>query len=380
MFSSKRTDETYYKIKLAFSENVGPITYRDLLKYFPTAREAVLHLSEFANRGGRKRPLKIASDEYVEQQLETAEKTGVEILTWDSDLYPYLLKEIEDRPPILFVKGNSLLFRNTGIGIVGSRNSSINGQNIARKISHDLAKNNYAVISGMALGIDKAAHEGALKNTNGKGGTIAVLGTGIDYIYPTENEALYHTLAEQGCIVSELPFGTLPRPHFFPRRNRIISGMSVGVVVIEANKLSGSLITAKCALEQNREVFAVPGSPADSRSDGPNKLIQDGAHLVTCAEDIMRTLDFDTTKMLFDSVVGINPPKSYTYIDEKALSDAREIILSLLSPEVIGINQLIRNTGLPTELVNVILVELELAGRIERFAGQQVSLIYNNEW
>lgn len=380
MFSSKRTDETYYKIKLAFSENVGPITYRDLLNYFSTAREAVLHLSEFANRGGRKRPLKIASDEYVEQQLKIAEKTGVEILTLDSDLYPYLLKEIEDRPPILFVKGNSLLFRNTGIGIVGSRNSSINGQNIARKISHDLAKNNYTVISGMALGIDKAAHEGALKNTNGKGGTIAVLGTGIDYIYPTENEELYHTLTEQGCIVSELPFGTLPRPHFFPRRNRIISGMSVGVVVIEANKLSGSLITAKCALEQNREVFAVPGSPADSRSDGPNKLIQEGAHLVTCAEDIMRTLDFDTTKILFDSAVGTKSSKPYTYIDEKALSDAREIILSLLSPEVISINQLIRTTGLPTELVNVILVELELAGRIERFAGQQVSLIYNNEW
>lgn len=372
-------DEIYYQLKLALSENVGPITYRDLMKYFKSAREAVLHLPEFAKRGGRNRPIKIAPDSLVDQQLEEAQKHQAEIVTISSPDYPPLLKEIEDRPPLLFVKGWKNLLQKTSIGIVGSRNCSANGQNITRKIAFQLVQNNYVVTSGMARGIDSAAHEGALANTDNQGGTIAVLGTGIDKIYPKENEELYQKIASVGCLISELPMGTLPLPSFFPRRNRIISGLSVGVLVIEANKLSGSLITARCALNQNREVFAVPGSPLDSRSEGPNQLIQDGAHLVTGAEDILHLLDFDTTKMLLDSLQA-DESISISLPMEQELDQARQIILSRLSPDTTDVNQLIRGTGLRTDLVNIILVELELAGRIERFAGGKVALVYNNEW
>lgn len=372
-------DEVYYHLKLALSENVGPVTFRDLMKYFKSAREAVLHLPEFAKRGGRARPIKIAADSFVEKQLEEAQKNNTEILTIQSPDYPPLLKEIEDRPPILFVKGWKNLLKKTAVGIVGSRNCSANGQNLTRKIAFQLAQNDYVVASGMARGIDSAAHEGALANTTDTGGTIAVLGTGVDKIYPKENEEIYQKIASVGCLISELPMGTLPVPAFFPRRNRIISGLSVGVLVIEANKLSGSLITARCALNQNREVFAVPGSPLDSRSEGPNRLIQEGAHLVTGAEDILRLLDFDTTKILMDSLQA-EKSVSISLPAEQELTEARQIILDRLSPETTDVNQLIRGTGLRTDLVNIILVELELAGRIERFAGGKVALVYNNEW
>ena len=371
--------ETYYRIKLALSENVGPMTYRYLMKYFKTAKAAVEQLPDMSKRGGRRRSVKVAPDSCVDEQLERAEKEGVSILTSDSDEYPRLLKEIEDRPPLLFVKGHTCLFDNICLGIVGSRNCSINGQMLTRKIAAELAKNNYSVVSGMARGIDTAAHTGVLASCNQKGGTIAVLGPGVDQIYPKENELLYRDIAERGCLVSELPLGTTPLPAFFPRRNRIISGLSVGVLVIEANRLSGSLITAHCALDQNREIFAVPGSPADIRSEGPNKLIKEGAHLVTCAEDIMQILDFNSTKLLMESVRKVEPDYPY-FFDKDDLDKARAIITARLGPESITVNQLIRGTEIPVDIVNVILVELELAGRIERFAGGRVSLTYTNEW
>lgn len=371
-------DDTYYKIKLALSENVGPITYRDLMRYFSSAQEAVIRLPEFAARGGRRRPIKIAPDSLVDAQLESAQKNQVQIITADSDDYPFMLKQIEDRPPLLFVKGFPSLLQQKAIGIVGSRNSSINGQNMARRMSYELAKNNYVVVSGMARGIDKAAHEGALANENGKGGTVAVVGTGADKFYPKDNEALYNTISACGCIVSELPMGTQPSPSFFPRRNRIISGLSLGVVVIEANSMSGSLITAQCALNQNREVFAVPGSPLDSRSEGPNRLIQDGAHLVTKAEDVLHVLDVDSTRLLMDKVTLAEPLSLFPR--EEDLEKARKIVLDLLSPEATDVNLIIRTTNIEPRLVNIILVELELAGRIERFVGGKVALVYSNEW
>ncbi len=374
------SNEQYCRLQLALSENIGPITFRDLIRYFKSAEEALIHLPEFAARGGRRRPIKIADKKTVDEQIILANKNGCAIITTDSQYYPRLLNEIEDCPPILFVKGRLPLLSHRGISIVGSRNSSINGQNIARRFAFELAENGYAVTSGLARGIDAAAHEGALASRHKDGGTIAVLGTGADVIYPTENEKFYHQIAEQGSIVSEFPMGTKPMPMYFPRRNRIIAGLSIGTLVIEGGKLSGSLITANMALSQNREVFAIPGSPADPRSEGPNQLIKDGAHLVTCPEDILSALDFNTTRQLLDSNQSCEFDKPFSFIDESNLETARQQILSLLSPEVTGINQIIRTTGLPTELVSIILVELELAGKIERFAGQKVALIYNNEW
>ena len=375
------THEQYCQLQLSLSENVGPITYRDLMRYYKTADEALKQIPDLAARGGRRRAIKIADPKTVDAQIASAYQDGATILTTSSQEYPRLLREIEDCPPILFAKGYLPLMSKPGIGIVGSRNCSQNGQNIARQFSFELVENGYAATSGMARGIDTAAHEGALASFNTKGGTIAVLGTGIDVIYPTENEKIYHQIIERGCVVSEFPMGTKPNVCNFPRRNRIISGLSVGVLVIEAGEMSGSLITARSALSQNREVFAIPGSPADSRNIGSNRLIKDGAHLVTSPEDILELIERDTTKLLLDAEQGNSVyDKPLTFIDDAALAKARTMILSRLTPEVTGINQLIRGTDLPMGLVSIILVELELAGKIERFAGNKISLVYENEW
>lgn len=373
--------EKYSWIKLALSENIGPITFKDLIRFFKTAENALYQVPEFSKRGGKTRPIKIASDASVEKQLEAADRLGASILTSNEKDFPFLLHQIEDCPPIIFTLGHQKLLKHKSISIVGSRNASINGQNLTKKISFDLSKADYVVISGMARGIDTAAHKGALNNTGTKGGTIAVLGTGIDTIYPRENEELYHEIKEKGCLVSEFPIGTKPFPAAFPRRNRIISGLSLGTLVVEANKMSGSLITAKEALSQNREVFAIPGSPIDSRSTGPNQLIKDGAHLVTETEDILSILDMNTTPQLFDSFATNLLSNTFHHsVNEQDLNETRKIILSNLSPETTDINQLIRETGLSPDLVSIILTELELAGRIERFTDQKVALIYNNEW
>ncbi len=374
------TREQFFKIQLALSENVGPITYRDLLRYYKSAEAALSHISDRAAKGGRRRPIKIADKAYVEHQIELAIKKDIDVITSESEDFPRLLREIEDCPPFLFVKGRSDFLNRPSVSIVGSRNCTINGQNLARSIAFDLVQNKYIVTSGMARGIDGSAHEGALEATNEKFGTIAVLGTGVDVVYPRENAKIYQQIIERGCVVSEMLMGTNPTPRSFPRRNRIISGLSLGTLVIEAHVLSGSLITAREALSQNREVFAVPGSPLDARSRGPNELIKDGAHLVTCGEDILEILDSNTSKTLLDVCDKHELDKPLSFISDSDLNKARDIIVSRLSPEVTGVNQLIRGTGLPTELVSIILVELELAGKIERFAGQRIALIYDNEW
>lgn len=375
------TQEQFYRLQLAFSENVGAITFRDLIRYYKSAEEALKNLPQMASAVGKKRKIKIASMRSVEEQVKFATQAGITILTSDMPAYPRLLREIEDCPPFLFVKGHTGLLSQPGVSIVGSRNCSLNGLNIARKFGFDLVENNYTVISGMARGIDAGAHEGALASFNAKGGTIAVLGTGVDIIYPVSNQKIYEQIAERGCIISEFPMGTTPMATNFPRRNRIISGLGLGTLVIEASMASGSLITARRAIAQNKEVFAIPGSPLNERSAGPNQLIKDGAHLVTCSEDILDILQNDTTKLLLDS----EQPRSkfdepFNFIHDDDLNKARKIVLSQLSPEVTGVDQLIRSTGLPTEVVNIILVELELSGLIERFAGQKIALIYNNEW
>lgn len=375
------THEEYCQLRLSLSENVGPITFRDLIRYYKTADEALKHLPDIATRGGRKRPIKIADTKTVDAQIQAAYQNDALILTLTAHDYPRLLKEVEDCPPVLFAKGYTPLLSKSGVGIVGSRNCSQNGQNMARRFGYALAEGGYVVTSGMARGIDRAAHEGALASFNAKGGTVAVLGTGVDVIYPNENEEIYRQIVERGCVISEFPMGTKPNVCNFPRRNRIISGLSVGVLVIEAGEMSGSLITARTAVAQNREVYAIPGSPVDPRNAGSNLLIKNGAHLVTTPEDILSSVALDTTKLLLDSEQGTGVyDKPLSFIDETDLDKARAIVLERLTPEVTDMNQLIRSTGLPISLVSIILVELELAGKIERFAGNKISLVYENEW
>lgn len=371
--------EKFAALKLALSENIGPMTYKGLIAYFKTPIAAVENLPDFLKNS--RRSIKIAPDSFVYNQFETAEKLGAEILISNTLGYPSMLQHIEDAPPVLFVLGNKTLFEKKCLAIVGSRNASLNGLNLTRKISLELAKNDMIVVSGMAKGIDRAAHEGALKSERLTGGTIAVLGTGIDVIYPKENSDIYEEIKDKGLIVSELPFGSKPVPSSFPRRNRIISGLSIGTLVIEASKMSGSLITAKEALNQGREVFAIPGSPLDPRAAGPNQLIKDGAHLVTSVQDLL--FEINRTPHLCFSETCDEPSFDFSiFQNNKApfVTDAREKILECLSPEVTSIDEIIRATGLKTELVNAILLEMELAGIIERFVGQRVSLVYNNEW
>lgn len=369
--------EKFAAIKLALSENIGPMTYKGLLSYFKNPLTALEHLPEFL-KNSRRKSIKIAPDSLVHQQIETAKKMGAEILILNAPGYPSLLKQIDDAPPILYVLGNRALLNDKCIAIVGSRNASLNGLNLTRKTAFELTENGYNVVSGMAKGIDRAAHEGALKSKNA--GTIAVLGTGLDVIYPRENSDIYQEIKENGLIVSEMPFGSKPIPSAFPRRNRIISGLSRGTLVVEASQMSGSLITAKEALSQGREVFAIPGSPLDSRASGPNQLIKDGAHLVLSSQDIISTLTMNHSLCFAEP--NSEPSLDLTILnsDTTFLNEAREKILSHLSIHQTPIDTLIRETGLKTEVVNALLFELELAGIIERFVGQRVSLVYNNEW
>ncbi len=370
-------DEIKDWLKLAFSENVGPITFRDLISYFGSPKEAIRHIGDLSKQGGRRRPITLAKDKQIEEEIQKAREKGVKILISKDPDFPDLLRQIEDTPPVLFTLGDSYLLKARSIGIVGSRNASINGQNLTKRIAYDLVMNNFTIISGMAKGIDSSAHEGALRNTTDCGYTVAVLGTGVDEIYPKENTELYYQIKERGCLVSELPMGTVPSPRNFPRRNRIISGLCEGVLVVEAHIGSGSLITAEEALSQNREVFAVPGSPLDPRSAGPNKLIREGAALVSSAQDIIQLLNKPRIKdfHLFENeMVSLRQGKAI--FDDQAISKARKILEENLTPEVTNIDSLIRETGMPTDLVNVALVQMELAGRIVRYPGHKVALIY----
>lgn len=362
-------------LKLALSENVGPITFRNLIAYFGTPKEAICHLDEFARRGGRTKPIVLAGERQVNAQLKKAEETGAEILPLNHPDYPKLLKTIEDAPPILYAKGHLTLTRKTCVGIVGTRRASLNGKNFTHKLAADLTKADLTVVSGMAKGIDSAAHAGALANTDGKGGTVAVVGTGLDEVYPKENKALCEELFSRGCVLSEFPFGTPIAPQNFPRRNRIISGLSEGLIVIEAELRSGSLITARMAQEQNRLLFAVPGSPLEPRSAGPNKLLKNGARLVEKAADVIETLNDLTRNFQMDEPLFEQRMEPYSVVSESDLVKARKIIIENLSPETTGVDDLINGTGLSAQLVSIILVELELAGRIERFPGNRVSLL-----
>ena len=362
-------------IQLSLSENVGPATFRQLMRFFGSPEEVLKHIDELAQRGGKKRQIKICPVKEAEQQLKRVEEIGGEILTTNDPNYPKLLKQISDAPPVLFVLGHSVLLNNRSVGIVGTRNASLNGKNMTRLLACALQKENFNVVSGMAKGIDRAAHEGALEGTSPQAGTIAVLGTPLDEIYPKENSDIYAKIKERGCLVSEFAFGTQLSPMNFPRRNRIISGLSEGVVVIEAQVRSGSLITAREALSQGREVMAVPGFPLEPRSSGPNALIKDGATLIEKAQDVIENLNqnqrFHLSDVLPESEIL---PDFYSL--ESEVNQSREEILSALSAEPIEVDTLSRQLNLPVSIIDIVLLELELAGRLERHPGHQVSLIY----
>ncbi len=364
--------EKLARLRLIRSENVGPITYARLMQRFGSAIKAIDALPELARRGGSQKELKICSAASAEDEIAKIEKFGARLVIAGEAEYPQLLAETEDAPPVLTVLGNPALLSRPALGVVGARNASLSGRKIAESFSARVAAAGYVIISGLARGIDGAAHAAALQS-----GTVAVVAGGIDVIYPRENEALYRDIATRGAIVAESPFGTEPLARHFPRRNRIISGLSLGVLVVEAAEKSGSLITARMALEQNREVFAVPGSPLDPRAGGTNSLLKDGAHVTTSADDILNVLGSLRLRPLreppqkpFDGAPADDSQGHATIPDA-----LRVQILENLSSAPISIDELIRELNAPVSYILTILLELELAGRIERQAGNKVNLI-----
>jgi DNA processing protein len=274
--------QTFDILRLIRSRNLGVQTFYKLLKIFETPKNVLENLACYTKQN----PIIPCSEKLVQEEIENCEEVKAEIITIFDESYPHNLKQIINPPPILTIRGNKRLLNANNIAVVGARNASANAYNFANKIARELGQEGFVIVSGLARGIDTSAHQGSI-NT----GTIAVIAGGINNIYPSENEGLYYDIVEKGLIISELPFGTIPRGQYFPARNRIVSGLSKGVIIVEASLRSGTLITANKALEQGREVFVCPGNPYDPRCEGSNRLLKEGAILITEIGDIIETIN-----------------------------------------------------------------------------------------
>ena len=356
-------------LRLIRSENVGPVTFRHLLRRFGSAAAALAALPDLAKRGGRTQPLKVHPRAAAERELAELARLNGRLVAFTEPEFPAPLAAIDDSPPLLAVLGQAQLLTRPTVAIVGARNASANGKLIAGTLAREIGAAGFAIASGLARGIDSAAHEAALES-----GTIAVVAGGIDVIYPPENEALYRSIATRGAVIAEMPVGTVPQARHFPRRNRLISGISLGVVVVEAALRSGSLITARFALEQGREVFAVPGSPLDPRSAGANGLIRDGATLVQSAADVVAALAAQKPPLSAGGEPGFVAAQASDPA-EREVADARPLLLELLSPEPVAVDELLRACPFSPAAVQTVLLELELAGRLARHPGNRVSLL-----
>jgi len=357
-------------LRLIRSENVGPVTFRKLLERYRSAQAALDALPDLARAGGLKREIRLCPQADAEKEFAAAEKAGASPVILGSAHYPAPLAALNDAPPFLWTKGHTHLLEKPMVAIVGARNASAAGLRIAAQIAEGLGEANLVVASGLARGVDGAAHRAALAK-----GTAAIVAGGVDHIYPPENEGLYHDIAREGVLVSEMMMGTRPQGRHFPRRNRIISGLSYGVLVIEAATKSGSLVTARYAADQGRDVFAVPGSPLDPRCHGSNFLLKTGAILVERADDVVEAI-----KPLLERQLA-EPDPSQPYLPfaeppaEEDLRSARSLVLDLLGPTPMEIDHIIRMSELTPQIVLTILLELELAGRLERHSGQRISLL-----
>ena len=354
-------------LRLIRSENVGPVTFFDLLERYGTAAAALDALPELAERGGRRGPLRICSARDAEREMATAHKRARAVLVAVGEPnFPVQLGMIATPPPLIYMAGKVELAQRRIVAIVGSRNASAAGRKLTHDIARTLSEAGVAVVSGLARGIDASAHEGALE-----GGTIAVLAGGIDIRYPPENEALHEAIARQGLLIAECAPGFKPRGVDFPRRNRIVSGISSGVLVVEAARRSGSMVTARHAGEQGRDVMAVPGHPLDPRAEGPNALIKDGAALIRHGEDVLEALMSAEMFSEAPAPASFSEPDAAPYdLDDTA----RRQVAEALGPVPVTIDEIIRVTGLSARTVTVVLTELDLAGRLEREGRHRIAL------
>lgn len=354
-------------LRLLRSENIGPRTFRSLVHHFGGARAALEALPELARRGGAAKPSRICTRDEAEREVSAATKLGVTFVALAEPDYPTRLRMIDDAPPLIALRGNVTVLAQPMVAVVGSRNASAAGAKFAERLARALGEAGLIVVSGLARGIDAAAHRASLAS-----GTIAVLAGGHDHVYPPEHVELLSAILANGAALSEMPMGWEPRGRDFPRRNRLISGLSSGVIIVEAARRSGSLITARMALEQGREVFAVPGSPLDPRCEGTNGLLKQGATLVTEPEDVMVVL-----RPILGQAADLTvqePEGRLPSLTEPAGSE-RARIVALLGPTPIGIDDLVRLSGLSPGTVRTVLLELEIAGRLERHGGSLVSLV-----
>lgn len=367
-------------LRLARTDGVGPVTFRRLLARFASLDSAIAALPSLARAGGRAQAPKVPLPADAEREIAALRKLGGVFLVWGQPGYPELLGLLDDAPAVIAVLGDPAVLSQRAVALVGSRNASINGQRMAENLAGELAAAGIVVVSGMARGVDAAAHTGALRS----GRTIAVVAGGIDLPYPPEHADLQRKIAEDGAVVAEAPLGTAPIARHFPRRNRIIAGLSLGVVVVEAAPRSGSLITARMAQESGREIFAVPGSPLDPRARGANDLIRQGAHLTEGLDDILANLpDHPSRQGIARSPLFARPerhgmgepeqPFGNPDVSATEMAQTREAVLSLLGPAPTAVDDLMRRCQFSAPAVMAALLELEIAGRVETLPGNRVA-------
>lgn len=363
-------------LRLIRTENIRPVAFRDLIMFCGSAASAIERLPDLNIRGGGAKPVRVTPLEDAEREIEAIERMGARLVGMGEPDYPQQLKNCEAPPPLVIIKGNPNVFRKPPVAIVGSRNASVVGARFTERLARDLGDAGFAIVSGLARGIDAAAHKASLTS-----GTVAVLAGGLDRPYPPENLPIYRAIPEhESALITEMPMGVEPRSRDFPRRNRIIAGLSLGLIVVEAAERSGSLISARMAGEMGRTVFAVPGSPLDPRARGTNSLLKQGATLVTSADDVIEALnpligretihsDEDQPDLLKQFDEPPEPPHAIT-TDEQ-----RDILLDALSVVPIDVDSLVRHTSLDASSAQLILLELDLAGRLLRYPGNQVALV-----
>jgi DNA processing protein len=361
-------DERLNWLRLARTEGIGPVNFHKLIRRYGSATKTIEALPHLMRKAGAKRGFAVHAREDAEREMDRTTQAGATLVAFGEAHYPPALMQAESAPAMLCVSGNFGLASTKSVGIVGARTASANGRKMARILAHAIAEAGFLVTSGLARGIDTAAHEAATPAR-----TAAVIAGGLDHLYPPENADLQRAIARDGLLMTEMAIGTAPRAEHFPRRNRIISGMSTAVVIVEAALRSGSLITARFANEQGREVFAVPGSPLDPRCEGTNKLIRDGANILTSANDVLDFLLAEKSPLqdrLFE-----RDPEPLLPPDQDADDATRREVISLLSANAVDIDDLIREANCAPEAVMAVLLELEVAGRVSRSAGGLVALV-----
>lgn len=355
--------ERFDRLRLIRSPRIGPVSYRQLLARFGTAGDALRAIPDLAARGGGK--ASVADAAAIEREIAASRALGARYLLMGDADYPALLDQMEGAPPALIIRGNAALAQGQCIAMVGARNASAAAVRFARTLAQDLGQRGAIIVSGLARGIDTAAHQGSVGS-----GTIGVIACGLDVVFPPENRDLQEQVAHDGLLVSEHPPGVQPLARHFPARNRIIAGLAIGTVVVEAAPKSGSLITARLAGEAGREVMAVPGSPLDPRAQGCNQLIREGAILVQNAADVLEAVGHIDPRMVRQG--------NFDFVSEPVSSDVlaseRDAVVALLGHAPVPVDELIRLSNLSPAVVQTVLLELELAQRLDRLAGARVSL------